>query len=252
MQDPKIKLSVVSYFNSKPFIHALYRSSICNEIDLSLDTPSDCAAKLLDGRVDIGLVPVAIIPELKDARIVSDFCIAADGEVGSVLLLSQSPIEKIKEIYLDYQSRTSIHLIKILAKYLWKIDVKWIQAFPGYEKKIKEETAGLIIGDRALLAQSEFTFSYDLAGEWKKLTSLPFVFACWVANKKIDSEFLSRLNMALSNVHESIEEVVADVQSTLLSPTLSEKYLRENIHYVLDASKKEGLALFLKYLKQMD
>ena len=57
-----------------------------------LDIPTDCATKLAEGTIDIGLVPVSIIPELKNARIISDHCIAADGVVNSVLLLSNVPL----------------------------------------------------------------------------------------------------------------------------------------------------------------
>ena len=59
----KIKISVVSYLNSKPFLYGLNHSELINEIDLQLDIPSVCAKKLIDGQVDIGLIPVAVLPK---------------------------------------------------------------------------------------------------------------------------------------------------------------------------------------------
>ena len=117
----KVKVSVVSYLNSKPFIFGLQQSHIINDIDLSLDIPAVCAQKLLEDKVDIGLIPVATIPLLKEKYILSDYCISAIGKVASVLLYSEVPLEKIEKVILDYQSRTSVQLVQVLAKHFWKI-----------------------------------------------------------------------------------------------------------------------------------
>ena len=248
MANPKIKISIVSYLNSKPFILALDSAELNDEIEISLDIPSDCASKLLDGRVDIGLVPVTIIPKLSKARIISDYCIAADGKVGSVLLLSNVPMSEIQGIYLDYQSRTSVQLVRILADKLWKIKPEWLSTDPGYEKQILGKTAGVIIGDRALVEKNKFLYVYDLAEDWKKLTGLPFVFACWIANKDIDVQVLKKLNTALSNTLNFIPEVVAMHAEYGISKKDTEIYFAENIQYFLNDKKREGLDLFLKYL----
>ena len=47
----KIKVSAVSYTNSKPFVYGLMHSGILDSIDLSLDIPSDCANKLIDNAI---------------------------------------------------------------------------------------------------------------------------------------------------------------------------------------------------------
>src|SRR5260370_33421252 len=143
-----IKISCVSFLNSQPFIYGLKNNSVINDIELSLDVPSACADKLKNGTVDIGLVPVVLIPELKESHIISDYCIGADGKVESVLFLSEVPLEKIKSVLLDYQSRTSVMLAKILANKFWNIFPEWVDGLNDFEKNIKEETAGLVIGDR--------------------------------------------------------------------------------------------------------
>ncbi|WP_374951428.1 MqnA/MqnD/SBP family protein, partial [Mucilaginibacter sp.] len=80
----KIKISAVSYTNTKPFLYGLQHSDIINEIDLSLDMPADCAQKLIDNQVDIGLIPVAATLNLPQWEIVSAYCIGAVGAVNSV------------------------------------------------------------------------------------------------------------------------------------------------------------------------
>jgi chorismate dehydratase len=144
----KIRISAVSYLNSLPFVYGLTHSSLINECDISLDIPSVCAEKLINGTVDIGLIPVAAIPQVPNATIISDYCIGANGEVKTVCLFSEVPLNEIKTILLDYQSRTSVLLVKILAKEFWKINPEFINAEAGFEQKIKGTTAGVVIGDR--------------------------------------------------------------------------------------------------------
>ena len=59
---------------------------------------------------------------MKEHYIISDYCISCDGEVASVGLFSDVPLNKIEKILLDYQSRTSVELLKILVEEYWKID----------------------------------------------------------------------------------------------------------------------------------
>ena len=108
----KVKISVVSYLNSKPFIYGLKHSELINNVELSLDIPSDCARKLLNGEVDLGLIPIAVIPKLKEHYIISDYCIGAEGKVTSVMMYSEVPLQEISTILLDYQSRTSVTLAR--------------------------------------------------------------------------------------------------------------------------------------------
>jgi len=114
MQQKKIRLSAVSYLNTKPFIYGLFRGELAEEIELSLDIPSECARKLKAGEVDLALTPVAIIPELPQAWLVSDYCIGSTGTVKTVCLFSEKPLPEIKRILLDFHSRTSVALTRIL------------------------------------------------------------------------------------------------------------------------------------------
>ena len=114
-----LKVSAVSYLNSVPFIYGLKQSELIHNIDLQLDYPSICADKLINGNVNLALVPVAVIPKLKDSYIISDYCIGAVGAVDTVCLYSDVPITEIKSIGLDYQSLTSVALLKVLLKEYW-------------------------------------------------------------------------------------------------------------------------------------
>ncbi len=242
----KHKLSVVSYLNTIPFVYGLQQAGFGNQLDMSLDIPSACAEKLIDGKVDIGLVPIVVLKQIQNAQIISDYCIGANGAVDTVCLFSDVPIHEIESISLDYQSKTSVALLKILLDEYWRVSPELLSSASGYEDEIKEKKAGLIIGDRAFLYQNQFEYTYDLAETWRLHTGLPFVFACWIANKKLDQNFHIEFNEALSfgvnNIDKAIEEV-ADIYSHCKNPT---DYLNNKILYQLNTEKRKAMQLFLQ------
>lgn len=244
--DQKINVSVVSYLNSKPFIFGLRNSAIIDEVNLSEDIPSVCAEKLLSGEADIGLVPVAVLPQLKKYKIISNYCIGADGKVGSVMLLSDVPLNDIKIILLDYQSRTSVLLSRILAKELWKINPQWKKTSEHFEKNISGNTAGIVIGDRALIDKKKFKYTYDLPEEWKKLTGLPFAFASWVSVKELSDKFISDFNSALQNGLMNIPRIAREESSAALPETEIRNYLENCIDYNFNEEKKKAMEIFLE------
>lgn len=246
----KEKISLVSYLNTLPFIYGLKNSSFFNRIEITANIPSQCATILKEGKANIGLIPVAELPNLsKDFEIVTNFCIGTEGSVKSVLLLSNVPINDIENILLDYQSKTSINLVKILAKEHWKKNFQYTNATPNYENTIEGKTAGVVIGDRALMLANNFTYRYDLSEEWKKLTGLPFVFAVWVANKNISKSFLSDFSNALQFGITNISEAILEHTFNNALGNVAESYLKNNISYVFDKPKQQALELFLQKIQ---
>lgn len=243
----KIKVGAVSYLNTKPLLYGFQQSGFIDSIELVQDFPARIAAMLLNNEIDIGLVPVAVIPENKAFHIVADYCIGAVNEVASVCLFSEVPMEQIETVILDYQSRTSVQLCKILLKYFWKKEVVFKNAELNFRNQISGKTAAVVIGDRAFEQRLISPFIYDLAAAWKDFIGLPFVFATWVANKKIDESFLLKFNEANAFGLQHIAEVVANIDYPLYDLTT---YYTQNISYNFDALKQEGLNTFLNYLKE--
>lgn len=237
-----IKVSVIPYLNTVPFVYGLENNPISKEIELDFSVPSAAAEKLKNGTIDVGIVPVAAIPEIKNAHIFTDYCIGAEGKVASVLLCSGEPLEKIKSINLDTDSRTSVMLARILAKKLWKISPEFVP-YKYVADNLDFDKSYVLIGDKAMLNSEKFDYVYDLAEEWIKLTGKPFVFACWVTNKNLDEGFKSRFNDALKFGVENIEQGLHKYTSEF-SYALSYEYLKNNISYNLNADKREGLSDF--------
>jgi chorismate dehydratase len=248
----KTRISIVSYTNTLPFRWALKDSDIIRQIDLQEDIPSICAQKLKFGQVDLALVPVALLPELKSYSIESDFCIGANGKVDSVKLYSRVPLHEIKNVTLDYQSKSSITLTRVLFKFFWKLPVRYNDALPGFESRVEGNTAAVVIGDRTFALNGSFEYEYDLAEEWKKFTGLPFVFAAWISTNKLPETFITAFNKTLQHGLNHIRTAVAE-DTTARAYTKEQVffYLSERIDYRLDDAKKRALHLFLDYIEQL-
>lgn len=241
----KIKVGAVSYLNTKPLLYGIKRSGLMDKIELIEEYPAKIAQMLLDDTIDVGLVPVAIIPKLKEAHIVTKFCIGAEGEVASVCLFSEVPMDKIERVLLDYQSRTSVNLVKVLLREYWQKDVVFEEATSDFRSQIKGTSAGVVIGDRAFEQRLISPHIYDLAKAWKAFTGLPFVFAAWVANKQLNEDFIEAFSMANAYGIKHINEVIADNPYTIYD---LKTYYTKNISYNLTDTKRKGLELFLSKL----
>lgn len=245
--DKKWRIGAVSYLNTRPLLWGIEQEGFKNQINLVKSYPAKIAQDLMDGSIDIGLVPIAILPLLEQPHIISKYVIGTEGEVASVALFSQVPMNQIKRVYLDDHSTTSVKLLKILLAQFWKIEVEFLTAFEGYIDQINGTTAGLIIGDRALLNLSRFAFVFDLGLAWKQHTGLPFVFAAWVANKTIPLEFIQAFDTANAIGIHQIEHVISMIPEKEQVYNLYQ-YYTENISYHFTNEKKEGMDLFLKLI----
>lgn len=239
----KIKISAVSYTNTKPFIYGIKHSSILEKIDLSLDIPADCAKKLIENQVDIGLIPVAAIPFVPNAQIISSYCIGSVGAVNSVFIFSDVPVEEIKTIKLDSQSRTSNNLAKVLLKNHFKVEVDFIT-----DPSVKTD-AIVLIGDRTFGRKADFKYAYDMGEEWMNFTGLPFMYAAWVANKPIPEDFLKDFDIALGEGIQNIPTVINEL--SVIEGIDIEDYLLHKLNFELTEEKLKAKDLFLDLVGQL-
>ena len=145
-------------------------------------------------------------------------------------------------LLLDYQSRTSVFLLRILLKDHWGINPILVDSSAGYQILITGTTAGLVIGDRALEQRNKSKYNYDLGLAWKELTGLPFVFAVWVSNKPMEEQFIEKFNMSNALGISQINDVVNESAFFTFDLKL---YYSKYIQYCIDASKRIGMDEFL-------
>lgn len=239
----------MSYLNTKPMLHGIKQHLVLNDMDLMEDYPARVAQLLIEGKIDVGLVPVAMTTRLKEWHIACDYCIGAEGEVASVCIFSEVPIENIETLYLDYQSRTSVRLAQVLLKEYWKKEVQIRDAAgEDFRSEIKGTTAGVVIGDRALEQRQKSKYIYDLATAWIDHTGLPFVFAAWISNKPLPQTFIDAFNEANALGISQIDEVAQQVHFEAYD---MKHYFTKNISYELTPQKRKGMELFLQKVKDM-
>lgn len=243
-------ITAVSYINTYPFIYGLEKSGILplSEFELNKVYPSLCAKAFIQKSSDVVLMPSGAIPDFDESIIIKGFCIGAVREVKSVLLLSECPIEQVEQVLLDYQSTTSVKLLKILFRHHWKKNVHFISSSEGYENNINGTTAGLVIGDRAMKLSNQFPYVYDLAAEWFSFTQLPFVFAYWAKTKNISENWLSLFNQALN---WGLMHKLDCLNYFSCNEKIYIEYLDKNISYEFDEKKIEGLKAFYKLSKEV-
>lgn len=257
MKKQTIKIGLVSYLNTVPFVHGINLMKKQNshwDIRTTQAYPSKCSSLFMENKIDIGIIPVGILPKLRNYKIISDYCLGSQGVVASVLLLSHQPINNIKTILLDYQSNTSVLITKVLAKNFWNIEPEWINAKKGFENKIEGHTAGVVIGDRTFSLKNKFPYAYDLAKEWYKFQKLPFVFAVWVAKKDLSEDFVADFNKFLTRGVNEIPLALSLLFDNFnLSITVDEayQYLTENISFEYTENMIKSKDKFLSLLNNL-
>ncbi len=248
----KNRVSIVSYLNSKPFLYGLQHSPLSRELELRVDIPSKVASKLVFNQADVGLIPVGALPDLEYYRIIGDYCIGAVGNVRTVVLVSEVPLDQVETVLLDYQSRTSVLLAKVLARFFWKQDFHWKKTCAGFENRsVGGTTAGVVIGDRVFQVESRYTYTLDLSEEWVRFTGLPFVFAVWAANKNVSKHFEEEFNRALAHGIENISEIAYLERANYPEVDIKD-YFSRNLSFRLDGRKKAGMRKFLDLASRLE
>ncbi len=245
----EIRIGAVSYLNTKPLLFGLNKGHFEYPFQLVLDYPANLVKAMQEDKIDIGLLPVAALAHLDHFQVVSSYCIGAIGEVASVCMYSNVPIERVKKVKLDYQSRSSVMLCKLLFKEFYKQPVEFESAHHDEDLlSFSDESASLLIGDRALRLNGKTNYRYDLAADWQKMTGLPFVFAVWVSKQTMPSAFIASFDKAVGFGIQEVDKVVAEIGSVDID---LETYFKKNISYHFDAEKKKGMELYLQKINDL-
>ena len=245
-----IDIALVSYINTRPFMDGFEAKIKDREIRFHLLPPVDCATHLHQGKCQMALLPVGALAQFKNISIMPNYCIGADGEVASVFLFSQEPLEKLDTIYLDRHSRSSNGLLQILMKHHWEKEVSYHKPEFKHFDKIKGSAGGVVIGDKAIRIRDQYAYAYDLAQAWKDMTGLPFAFAVWAyLPEAFTSEQLRQLNDAMRfGVEQAPKSAAKWAPEYKLDPEFAHKYLSHYIDFQFDVGKHKALELYYQLL----
>lgn len=248
-----LDIALVSYINTRPFMDGLEHYFQEDEMRLHLLPPSACAAHLRQGKSHLALIPVGALLDFERIELLPNHCIGADGAVASVFLFSQCPLQDVKTVILDRHSRSSNGLARLLMAHHWKQSVSFVHPTDTHFHRIKDRTAGIVIGDKAISLRSRFPYAYDLAEAWKQLTGLPFVFAVWAYHPgKLQAPTRKRLDQAMQwGTAQALESAQKWASVFNIPLPFAREYLHTYIDFSFDAPKHRALRLYLNALAQL-
>ncbi|MEI9969348.1 MAG: MqnA/MqnD/SBP family protein [Terracidiphilus sp.] len=113
-QDTRLRVAAIGFLNPAPlmwdFEHPPLDEELAKRYIVDRMTPSECAARLADGRTDIGLIPIASLATTPGLRILPGCTIASKGKVRSLILVHRAGVSpsKLRSVAADAASRTTL------------------------------------------------------------------------------------------------------------------------------------------------
>lgn len=256
------RVCAVSYLNTVPLVWGMLHSpdlELRETFDLGFALPSDCAAQLASGAADIGIVPVIEMARQK-LEYFRGTGIACHGPVRSILLISKTPVNRIRTLAVDAASRTSVMLARVILAEKYGVEPAVVARPADLASMLGETDAALIIGDPALrLDPATLPFeTLDLGGEWTSMTGLPMVFAVWAGRKEIIHTNGGRANDGYEKharlfaascrygLDHAAEIARREAPTRGVTEDLALRYITQHIVYELGERDYQGLDLYVK------
>lgn len=250
------------------FNHEPGQSHLHQHYEVELTMPSECAVRLLTGRADLGLIPIAALTA--DLAIVPGCTIASLGQVRSIQLIVRAPLtlREVRTVAADTASLSSVAYAQVLFRHFVGTSPEFLPSPAYVEAMLATADAALLIGDPALLAlerraQIEARCGsctwFDLAEEWNRHTGLPWVAAIWAVKPAALSTVAERerlitdLNDSREHGMGHIDEIVREWTTRIaVPPATIRTYLTHNIHYTLDEACIEAIRTFRRLAAEVE
>ena len=203
-----MRIGRIGYINCAPVYGAIDRGVVALPpgSELVTGTPAELNDLLVAGELDLSVISaVEYARHAKELVLLPDLAISCDGPVRSVALFARQAVGRLSgsTILLSASSRTSVALLELLCRDVWKIKPKFAEARAEAQDLVAlaslPHEAVLVIGDAALklAATGTYPYRYDLGDEWKRWTGKPFVFAVWAARRTTDPGAIRRAHEAI-------------------------------------------------------
>lgn len=256
-----LRISIVQYLNTAPLVRGFTHGPLRGKYDLSFTVPSQCAAALQSGVVDLAIIPAIEYQRIAGLVALPDLSVSSKKSVRSLLLITKKPLREVRKIALDRSSRSTQALTRILCAKRWQIAPECFEAEPDLPRMLHSADAAMLIGDPALrVSLHGVTFSgaakvvvYDLVEEWRALTNLPAVLALWagrqeVVTKEVVQDFQHSLVFGLLHLDDICDQAAPELN---LPAAELRRYLSENIDYRLDAENLQGLQRYYDFAAEL-
>lgn len=246
----ELTVAAVSFLNARPLIEGLDEEP---EVQLVTDVPSRLLETLIENQASVALCPVIdfqLAPS--ELSIVPAGAIGSDGPTLTVRVFSQVPMAEVTEVHADGDSHTSVALLAVVFDQLFgrlpkvkALDSSDVNGSPA------PPTTVLLIGDKVVRDEPDPTLyrhQLDLGEAWRRMTGLPFVFACWMTRAGHD---LGDLPDILGRHRDLNRNRITEIAATHAKASgwpegLAAAYLGRILRYDIGPRELEGIELFWK------
>jgi len=243
-------VAAVSFLNARPLIEGLDEEP---GIQLVTDVPSRLLETLIEDRASVALCPMIDFQlSATELSIIAAGAIGSDGPTLTVRIFSRVPMQEVARVHTDGDSHTSVALLAVVFDELYgRIpEIKTLDSTDVNGTENPPDTV-LLIGDKVVRSRPDpalFPHQLDLGEAWRRMTGLPFVFACWMARADHD---LGTLPDILSRYRELNRNRVAEIAGTHAEASgwpeeLAAEYLGEILRYDIGSRELEAIELFWK------
>jgi chorismate dehydratase len=279
-QQVNLRVAAISFLNPAPllydFEHEPLAAALRSHYTLHYTLPSACAAELIAGDADLGLIPIAALTP--GMAVVPGCTIASLHRVRSILLLVRNPaglgvaeaLRCVRSVAADTASRSSAAYARILFEHFHNTQPTFLEQPANPLAMLSNADAALLIGDPALLARERSAeieaaagaplLWLDLAELWREHTGLPWVAAVWAVRPQAIAASGRSVGQVVSDLQASrdaglahIEELVGEWTPRIaVAPETIRTYLTKNIYYTLDAECLEAIELFRRLASEIN
>ena len=256
-----MRIGRIGYINCAPVYGAIDRGIVALPAgaELVTGTPAELNDLLVAGELDVSVISaIEYARHAKDLVLLPELAISCDGPVRSVALFAKQPVGRLggSTVLLSASSRTSVALLELLFRDVWKIKPKFAEA--RAEAQDLEALASLpheavlVIGDAALqlAAAGTYPHRYDLGEEWKRWTGLPFVFAVWAARREGNAVAAQRGHESLLASRtwglEHLDELAREAADTTKLPVAICREYLSGLDYAFTERHRSALSDFLR------
>ena len=250
----------IAYTNDLPIYHAFDAGAVEFPGTLHSDVPAKLNALMLAGELDISPISAFTYAQHSEEFVLlPNLCIAAHGDVISVVLVSDVPLGLLdgRTVAVTRESASGRNLLRVLLERRYGVHANFVESAAPLESYLESKTPALLIGDAAIDAQMfvDPAYVYDLGRPWTEWTNEDMVFAVWVARRDVFASRRGEIDAALqalvASYRWSLEhkpEVVAAAQQLIPRPPHFYERYYEALKFDFDVKARAGFARYCEEL----
>jgi len=249
-ENQKSSISVIDQLDVKPIVYGIEKNLFKHDFSIIYNSPLQSGKFLLDGEVDLGIIPVTKYAQTKESwKVIPDLAISSTGKTKSVQLFFRKGLQDIHKIAVDERADTSFLVLQVLMREKFMMSPDYVRIKPDLKNMLSISDAALLVGTEALHEQEINKSSFDLGEEWFDFTGNPIVYT-FCAGRQITGleKEAERIKKSFNLGIRNLEKIARDAaEKSPYGWSFYHDYLSQNIKYTFGDKEKAGLNEFYNY-----